>query len=456
MSSEWVPLAQRERLSIPHLFAIAANQLASFCAFTPADSLIFVITDRLHFTSTQSTLVMLISSLSGIISPMVVGPLSDRTTFRWGRRRIWMIGGEIATLIGLILLAIPDKLTSSYGGQVAILVIGEILATFGANVFHPLGRALCTDVTPASQQVMISNICYVHIALAGLVANAAGAIAPMTSLKPEVVTLLVCCVVSAIAFCISIFTAKEEPIDAPQKSEENECVLFFKSLKIFDKGFWLIGLANFCFYFSTLAFTALFAIFMGKVVFGGNATGTEAEEDLYNEGVSHAQTINIIQTCVMFVFSFAVTYIINFLGIRTTYCAGAVCGFVAFFLFWFKLNKWAYIVTATLIGIYQPVLGAIPYTMCSLYGEKSAMASLQALMLIMANGGAFIAQFAVNMGLASIPWFAANQGRLIAIAVVPAAGALILGFAGITIKMAQGQTETLDNDDDDIEEKDDL
>src|SRR5439155_674396 len=41
-----------------------------------------------------------------LLTPIVVGWLSDRTVTRWGRRRPWMVAGTVLNIIGLGLLAL--------------------------------------------------------------------------------------------------------------------------------------------------------------------------------------------------------------------------------------------------------------------------------------------------------------------------------------------------------------
>src|SRR2546429_8202522 len=41
-----------------------------------------------------------------LLTPILVGRLSDRTVTRWGRRRPWMVAGTVLNIIGLGLLAL--------------------------------------------------------------------------------------------------------------------------------------------------------------------------------------------------------------------------------------------------------------------------------------------------------------------------------------------------------------
>src|SRR3984893_15016055 len=41
-----------------------------------------------------------------LLTPILVGWLSDRTLTRWGRRRPWMVAGTILNIVGLALVAL--------------------------------------------------------------------------------------------------------------------------------------------------------------------------------------------------------------------------------------------------------------------------------------------------------------------------------------------------------------
>src|SRR5207247_11482967 len=44
-----------------------------------------------------------------LLTPILVGWLSDRTVTRWGRRRPWMVAGTIVNIVGLALLALASS-----------------------------------------------------------------------------------------------------------------------------------------------------------------------------------------------------------------------------------------------------------------------------------------------------------------------------------------------------------
>lgn len=446
-----VPLNERDHLSFAHLFAISANQLTANFIFTPINQLIMPMCLKLGLDNTASTLIMLIGSVAGIVVPPLVGSASDSTMAKLGRRRPWMITGEVLSIIGLMFMAFCDKMSTVHGGQIACLVIGQTLASVGGNVLISPGRTLCTDVTPPSQQVVVGNLCMVHQAIAGIISNLIGALKlyEKAGMENSQFVMMISCIIGFVAFIASIVTSQEEQLKEKPAGGKNPIMLVVESVKIFDLGFWLVGIANFCFFASFMPYLAKFADFVGSVVFGGVASGGTPEQlQAYNDGVSHAQILNLFQTVVQFVFSFASTYITKWIGLMGTWIFGTVFGTLGLALFAVRTNKWFYITNVVFLGIGLPIVGGIPNVILSLYASPEVMAGVQAVMLLCANLGAVIAQFAITMGLGAIKIFSDNSGYLLAVCSILFAITSISGAIGIHLKESgKPSLEEVDNED---------
>lgn len=57
-------------------------------------------------------LVFLSGPLSGLIVQPIVGDLADRSTSKFGRRRPFMVGGTLATILGALLLGFTREVAS--------------------------------------------------------------------------------------------------------------------------------------------------------------------------------------------------------------------------------------------------------------------------------------------------------------------------------------------------------
>lgn len=72
---------------------------------------------------------------------VVFGRLSDRTTSRWGRRRIWIVGGTLIMTLGLGVMAVgPDLMWATVGWSIAQLGANMTLAPFIATLADQVPR----------------------------------------------------------------------------------------------------------------------------------------------------------------------------------------------------------------------------------------------------------------------------------------------------------------------------
>lgn len=107
-------------------------------------------------------LVWLAGPLSGTIGQPIVGLLSDRCDFFWGRRRIFIMIGLFSTLISLLLLAHSRDIVKLFVhtndetkinlDTIPFAFLDVYVLDFSIAVIQASARALIVDVTPTSQQ----------------------------------------------------------------------------------------------------------------------------------------------------------------------------------------------------------------------------------------------------------------------------------------------------------------
>jgi MFS family permease len=103
-----------------------------------------------HNTNTSFAVVASIGALAGLIASPFTLALSDRTVSRWGRRRIWIIAGLIAGILGL---AIMTSATT-----IPVLLVGEIIAQIGVDTILSAVAAVIPDQIPARQRGSFSAL----------------------------------------------------------------------------------------------------------------------------------------------------------------------------------------------------------------------------------------------------------------------------------------------------------
>ncbi len=85
-----------------------------------------------------------------LLTPILVGWLSDRTASRWGRRRPWMVGGTILNIVGLGLLALA-------AGPLA-LIAAYLVVQLSNNAAGAAYTGVIPDVVPAEDRGRASGL----------------------------------------------------------------------------------------------------------------------------------------------------------------------------------------------------------------------------------------------------------------------------------------------------------
>ncbi|GHH89646.1 MFS transporter [Streptomyces capitiformicae] len=94
--------------------------------------------------------VLSVGALLAMLGNPVFGALSDRTTGRFGRRRPWLLGGMVAGLAGLLIVAL--------GGGVLALMAGWALAQLGINATLAALTSCVPDLVPDQQRARVSGV----------------------------------------------------------------------------------------------------------------------------------------------------------------------------------------------------------------------------------------------------------------------------------------------------------
>ena len=455
--SDWVPYHDRDRLSLPHLLAITANQLAAGMVWTPIGLLLNPMCELFGLNNVVTTLIILIGPVAGLIAPPLASVYSDRCMLKWGRRRIFMVLGEALAFVGLMLMAFCDKMGSA---NVFGLVAGQTIVSFGGNIFGSPGRTLCSDLAPDSQQVLVGNLCQVQGALGNIISNLMGTLklADKVGMQNAQFTLLISCIVGFLALAISIAASHEEPLTEQPPPGKNPFALIFESFKLLDLPMWLLCTGFLFFQLGANQWGTQLGSFLGKIVFKGSPDeNAEAGlKKLYNDGVAHAQTLSLIQQCVQLAVSFGSTAITQLLGQKGIWLLGMTCGAVAQVFFWIQpSNEWVYIVPAMLWAFDQVIGNSVPFNVISIYGDRNSLGGMLAVVTFMGNVAGFLANFLFTMGIGSVPWFKSNQGRIIGISMVFTILGAIVGVIGIKMLETTHVPDMLDNEDE-IDEKEDI
>lgn len=117
-----------------------------------------------HITETSADATAALGLVSGVgalfalVMNPLVGRLSDRTSSRFGMRRLWIVGGALFSLAALALIGVADS--------VWVVLIGWCLVQAGINGALAAFNATIADQVPVRQRGVASGVIGVTISLA--------------------------------------------------------------------------------------------------------------------------------------------------------------------------------------------------------------------------------------------------------------------------------------------------
>lgn len=444
---EWIPLCKRQQISPFWIFAICANQIAMSFIWIPLAVLTNPYCKKLGLSEFASSCILSISVTVGFIVPPFVAAWSDSTTLKYGRRRVFMIGGEFLVMIGLMLASFCREISAflheipfdndpayPFNRKSAIFyfVTGIFLAYFGGNIANGPGRAMCSDVVPQSQQILVSNICVLDNAIAGVVSHMIGALKlyQYTSFNNETLVLIVSCVFGLVALTVSVLVTPEEQFKEKRQTN-NPISLIRDSFRAMDRNLFFVLLA---FFFNALAGIQL-AIqpsnYIAKQIFHGVPN---APDGLYDSGVSYAQFLALCQTLFQVAYSFLNTKIVHKIGLKKAWIVGNSLLLFVDLTFTLYTNKYSLIIPFLIAGTANIINGSTPYAYVSLVTPPEKLAGGITLIIFFGNLGGVLAMITVTMFLGSLPYFAENTGRLITISSIFSVMSIICGSIGYSKK----------------------
>lgn len=126
----------------------------------------------LGLSKSLMALVWIAGPLTGSLVVPYVGVVSDKCRLRWGRRRPYLVGGTVGTVVSLLLLAWARELVSgvaslfgadvgSEGVRVAVIVfavVGIYLVDIAVNTVQAALRAFVVDCAPPGQQELANSM----------------------------------------------------------------------------------------------------------------------------------------------------------------------------------------------------------------------------------------------------------------------------------------------------------
>src|SRR6202521_3576373 len=144
MSVPSLPGAQTMRLSFGRLAAINSFWFGGGAHWQPIYISLIPVGATLIAGKNADLLIGRVTAAGGVfalLTPILVGWLSDRTVTRWGRRRPWMVAGTILNIIGLGLLALSTNQMTFIGAYLVVQLSNNAAGAAYTGVIPDVVRA---------------------------------------------------------------------------------------------------------------------------------------------------------------------------------------------------------------------------------------------------------------------------------------------------------------------------
>ncbi|OHT08065.1 major facilitator superfamily transporter [Tritrichomonas foetus] len=413
LGKQWVPLHQRDRLSFIHILGIAAGNLAPGLLWMVIPTLFEPLASKLSVKSWVQTILLFYGSFAGFSICPILGVYSDNSTFRWGRRRIFFVIGLVFIIIGLLMMTYCVQLGEFLSPhkplpvQQTFYILSYVVAVAAGNVVNEPVRAICTDVTPLSQQNLMANICSAFSSIGGILVNLIGGFKwyQYTSLGQEQFVLIISIILCVISIVITCIVTPEEALKEkpPKVNPFKEMYAAIKTMSVPFKrtivSFYLAQVAYFQFSFQ-------FSHFMGKEIFKGDNSLTAPEElqELYIEGISWSMMCGAVRYSAQLIWGFVNTRISELIGFKATTILGYALMAVGLLMFYFIDNKYVYLPIVFAIGIGFGTCMSIPFSIVSLSTPLKDFGANLGIMFMASVIGEQTSNLGLGMALGSTIW----------------------------------------------------
>ena len=186
----------------------------------------------LGLSSSLTALVWIAGPLSGLVIQPVVGAYSDQLTWKYGRRKPFIVVGGLSLIFSVCLIAYNfeisswfiDPLAKDFNSlQIGIAVLAFYMLDFSVNTVTCSCRSLIVDVTPLEQQQVANALGAFQLGVGNIMGYLSGfldlpALFPFLGDSQIKVLCLINILWLSILLTITLISIKEIPVDTPVQS----------------------------------------------------------------------------------------------------------------------------------------------------------------------------------------------------------------------------------------------
>lgn len=412
---DWIPLAKRDKISIPRMLAMSAGAFFNSVNWNLIFQLSTPIMTKIGITGTANQCVF----LAGIVIVFFVQPIfsaySDQCTFKWGRRRIYIVVSAALCVVGMLVVAFADKIGEFIGGKknakgatTGVFIVFILFWYAGASVYGGPMRAIVSDNCPDSQQVWISNIYAIVGTVTGILTSLLGTFKVYKNIgfpDNETFLLVFGIIVGFIMVVITCVATPEEPLLEKPPDAKNPIVELVNTVKTIPKPALIADI----FFVMNSAMNyekgCYESDFYGSFIYGGDNNAPEGSEpkEKFQDGLAFFFTVNLVNSIVCFCYNWVNTFVVNKLGFKLSLFIGALLYSVGLILVMFIKQKYVdMIIWILLFGIPGAIAGSVPGAIVSLSVPSSTLGSHLAILNSFNVIGQIFANVVVGLALGNL------------------------------------------------------
>ncbi|KAH0788185.1 major facilitator superfamily transporter [Histomonas meleagridis] len=411
--TDWIPLNQRESLSIFHIMGICCSMLAFQIAYSVEFALGTPIMSRLGIAQSVQSLIWFSGPLSGFIVQPLIGFYSDITMAKMGRRRPFIIVGVIGILLGFVLLLFVESLGNAMGKsesakkglKIFIFTLALLITNISINVLQGPSRTLVGDVVPKVQQVKANTVGSLMIGIAAIITNLIGGLDLATKLKlpfdNEKLIFIIGIVLIAIGVIITCVVAKEEPLRV-KPVRANPLKEIFQAARNVPKPVLRIAIVFFFSWMAYYPFNIETTDFFGFDIYGGRSNGTDRQKTIYNDGVNFGMLVIAVSNVLVLIYGFFQEKVIQLVGMKLTYALSQIIEGICLVLVFFISNKWALMGIFAPLGISCNIFNSVPYAVVGMCVSQEQMGTYMGVLNSCCVVGQQISNFLLGSGIGAL------------------------------------------------------
>jgi len=318
--------------------------------------------EYLGATPASIPLLWLASSLSGVMVQPLVGHFSDHLRSRFGRRRPFMLGGTVLSVIALVFM--PNS-TSIWMAAALLWILDASM-----NIaMHPF-RALVAETVPEHQQARGFAMQSLFI---GLGAGVATALPWMLTNWFHVANTTTQAIPTSVRFSFyigaaaflgavlwTVFTTRELP---PEEADVSRHSGWWRELPRaiaeMPGVMWRVGLVQVFTWLGIFCFSLYFTPVVAREIFGAPDTSSP----LYREGLEWANLCSSLYALVAAVFSFVLPAVARRVARKTIHSICLSFGAIGLLSMPVIDSKWPLLAVMAAFGIAWASILSMPYAM---------------------------------------------------------------------------------------------